>query len=171
MAVPTLKIGGVEFALQTWPATQSYPPLEGATLHRMLNGAGVKQTHWRKLTTTISGTGWAPAALDGIDWSAAVEIACIKPRTIHSATVAATLPAARRSDFADAVLARAIVGGNLVPTPVNVLVNTATATAVAGATGYQFMYYPKANFYSAGPTEDLDVETGVYSWTLTAEEV
>ena len=40
-----------------------------------------------------------------------------------------------------------------------------------GATGYQFMYYPKANFYSAGPTEDLDAETGVYSWSITAEEV
>lgn len=171
MALPTLKIAGVEFARQSFPATQSYPPLEGATVHRMLNGAGVKQTHWRKLTTVISGAGWAPAALDGVDWAQPVEIWCIKPRTIHSDTVSATLPAARRSDFADAVLARAIVAGNLVDTPVNVVSNTATATAVAGATGYQFMYYPKASFLSSGPTEDLDAPTGVYSWSITAEEI
>lgn len=171
MAMPTLKIAGVEFAIQSFPATQEYPPLEGATVHRMLNGAGLKQTHWRKLTTTITGNGWAPAALDGVDWSQPFEISCIKPRTIHSATVTATLPAARRSDMAVNVYARAIVGGELVATPVSVVTNTATATAVAGATGYQFMYYPKANFLSAGPTESLDMQTGVYGWTLTAEEV
>ncbi|MCK9386075.1 MAG: hypothetical protein M0Q15_15810 [Nevskia sp.] len=171
MSVPTLKIAGVEIALQTFPAAQSYGPLEGATVHRMLNGAAVKQQHWRKLTTTISGDGWAPTALAGVDWSAPVEILCMQPRALHSATVNATLPAARRSDLVVNVIALAVVGNELVPTPVSVLVNAATATAVAGATSYQFMYYPKLSCYSSGPEESLDTAGAAYAWSLEAEEI
>lgn len=171
MSVPSLKIAGVEFALQTFPVSQAYRALEGATVHRMMDGVGRKQQHWRKLATSISGDGWAPSALAGIDWSAAIEILCVAPRAIHSATVSATLPAARRTDFSDAVLCRAIVAGELVATPVSVVGNTATATAVAGATGYQFMYYPKLSCYSSGPSESLDLSGAVYGWTIEAEEV
>jgi len=170
MSIPTLKIAGVEFSLQTFAANQSYRPIGGSTLHRKLNGAGAKQTHWSKLGTTLSGDGWAPAALAAVDWSAAVEIYCIEPRAIHSASTSATLPAARRSDLAVNVLAYAVVAGELVATAVSVATDTATATAVTGATSYQFYYYPKLNFYSNGPAESLDMERGVYSWSIEAEE-
>lgn len=171
MGIPVLKIAGIEVALQTFADGQTYGALEGATVHRMLNGAALKQQHWRKLTTTIRGSGWAPLALAGVDWSQPVEILCIQPRAIHSATVSATLPAARRTDFADAVLARAIVGGELVATSVNVVGNAATATVVGGASGYQFMYYPKLNFYSSGPSESLDLGGGEFGWQIEAEEI
>ena len=171
MAVPTLYIAGVGIAVEAFAIGQSYDAIGGSTVHRMLNGAGQKQQHWRKLVTTIRGDGWAPAALAGVDWSAAVEIKCMAPRAINSATVSATLPAARRSDFADAVLARAVVDGRLVSTPVSVIVNAATATAVSGATSYQFMYYPQFSALSNGPSDDLDMERGIYGWSLTAEEV
>lgn len=171
MSLPSLKIGGVEIALQTFPVTQTYRPLEGSTVHRMLDGSALKQQHWRKLATSISGDGWAPAALAGVDWSAAVEILCVQPRAIHSATVNATLPAARRSDLTTNVYCRAVVAGELVETPVSVLVNAATADAVAGATSYQFYYYPKLSCYSSGPTESLDLGGAAYAWSLEAEEV
>lgn len=171
MIAPKLIIAGVEIALQTFPVTQEYSPLEGATLHRKLNGAGVKQTHWRRLATSIAGEGWAPAALAGVDWSAAVEISCIAPRAISSATVNATLPAARRSDLTTNVYCCAVVNGELVETSVSVLVNAATATAVSGATSYQFYYYPKLSCLSSGPSESLNLSGAAYSWTLTAEEV
>lgn len=170
MAVPTLKIAGVEFSLQTFPVSQTYRQIEGATLHRMLNGAGVKQHHWGKLATTISGDGWSPAALAGVDWSASFEILCVQPRAVHSATVTATLPAARRSDLAINVFAFAVVAGQLVSTPVSVATNTATCTAVSGATSYQVYYYPKIQSYSSGPTETLDMTGAAYSWSLEAEE-
>lgn len=88
MNAPKLIIAGVEIALQTFPTAQAYSRVDGgsATL-RMLDGAGLKQTQWAKLATSISGDGWAPAALAGVDWSQAVEISCIAPRAIHSATV------------------------------------------------------------------------------------
>jgi hypothetical protein len=171
MSLPSLKIAGVEISIQAFPITQDYAPIEGATVHRMLNGAGLKQTHWRKLRTSVNGEGWSPPALAGVDWSAPVEILCVQARVINSATVNATLPAARRSDLAVNVLAYAIVGGLLVATPVVVSTNAATATAVTGATSYQFHYYPKLSCYSSGPTESLDMQGAAYSWTLEAEEV
>lgn len=171
MSLPALKIAGIEIPQDVWPSSQTYGQIEGATVHRMLDGSALKQQHWRKLSVRIAGDGWAPAALAGVDWSAAVEIQCIAPRAIHSATVNATLPAARRSDLAENVWATAIVAGRLVETSVSVLVNAATATAVAGATSYQFYYYPKLSCYSSGPSESLDVSGAAYGWTLEAEEV
>lgn len=171
MIAPLLKIAGVEVALHTFPTVQTYDVLEGATLHRMLNGAGAKQTHWRKLSTQISGDGWAPVALAGVDWTVPVEIACIQPRSLHSTTNSATLPSARRSDLTTNVYARAVVSGELVETAVSMAADVATATAVPGATSYQFWYYPKLNFYSSGPSESLDLSGAAYAWELTAEEV
>lgn len=171
MKAPKLIVAGVEIALQTFPVNQSYKPIEGAPVHRMLNGAALKQQHWRKLGTSIAGDGWAPPALAAVDWSVPVEISCIQPRAIHSGTVNATLPAARRADLDVNVLARAVVNGELVETPVSVLVNAATATAVAGASSYQFWYYPKLSFYSSGPTESLDLAGAAFGWQLEAEEV
>jgi hypothetical protein len=171
MALPTLKIAGVEFAQETFPSSQTYSRVDGGSnLHRKLSGAGAQQTHWNKLATRISGEGWSPAALAGVDWSTSVEILCIQPRAIHSSSNVATLPAARRSDLTVNVLAYAVVGGALVSTPVNVVTNTATATTVSGATSYQFYYFPKANFFSRGPVLDLDLEGAVYGWSLEAEE-
>lgn len=171
MKAPKLIIAGVEIALQTFPASQSYARVDGgAALLRMLNGTGLKQTQWTKLATSINGDGWAPAALAGIDWSQAVEISCVAPRAIHSATVNATLPAGRRSDVTVSVLCRAVVNGELVDTPVSVVGDAATATAVSGASSYQFYYYPKLNFYSNGPRENLDLSGAAYSWQIDAEE-
>jgi len=171
MSLPTLKIGGFEIPREVYPASQTFSNLGGESLKRMLNGAAKKQSHWRKLGTTIRGEGWAPAALAGIDWTQPVEIMSMAPRAIASATTSATLPAARRSDFTDNVFARAIVSGQLVETPVSLAGNVATATAVAGASGYQFHFYPKFSVYSAGPSESVDFGNGQYGWELTAEEV
>lgn len=170
MSLPSLKIAGVEFSVQTFPAVQTYDQIEGATLHRFRDGAALKQQHWRKISTTLSGSGWMSPALAGVDWSQPVEIHCISPRTINSATASAVLPAARRSDFTGAVFCHAVVAGALISTPVVVSTNTATATAVAGATAYQFSYYPKLSFYSSGPQEELDIESATYAWQLTGEE-
>ncbi|MEN6539425.1 MAG: hypothetical protein ABFC67_07440 [Mizugakiibacter sp.] len=172
MSLPALKIAGIEIPQDVWPMRQSYSKVNGgSTPHRMMNGAALKQQHWRKLSTTIQGEGWAPPALAGVDWSVPVEIQCVQPRSIHSATTSATLPAARRSDLAVNVWATALVNGRVVDTPVSVVGDVATATTVAGASAYQFYYYPKLMFYSDGPTEDLDMERAAYPWQLTAEEV
>lgn len=172
MSLPSLIIAGVEIPLEVFPASQEYGRVDGgSTPNRMWNGSLLRQTHWTKLSTRIAGEGWCPPALAGVDWSVPVEIACVQPRAINSATVNATLPAARRSDLTENVFATAIVSGRLVETPVSVLVNAATATAVAGASSYQFYYYPKLNFDTRGPRESLDLSGAAYGWTIEAEEV
>jgi hypothetical protein len=64
-----------------------------------------------------------------------------------------------------------VVGGLLVATPVSVSTNAASATAVTGATSYQFHYYPKLSCYSSGPTESLDLSGAAYGWSLEAEQI
>lgn len=168
--LPRLIIAGIALPNEPWCAWQEYRALDGgSTVHRMLNGAALKQTHWRRLVTTIRGDGWAPPALDAVDWSQPVEIACIQPRAASGATVSAVLPSARRADVAP--LAYAVVGVGLVATPLASLVgDTATATAVPGAAAYKFLYWPKLDFVSDGPVVALDAERGIYGWTLDAEE-
>lgn len=172
MSYPFLVIAGIRLPYESYPASQSYAPLEdGSILHRTLNGTGIKQTHFSKLVTTIEGDGFTPAPLDGVDWSAAVSISCIKPMVLNSASNVATLPAARRSDLTDNVLARALVDGYEVATPVNVVGNTATATVVAGASAYRFWYFPVLSCFSRGPQRSLGIENAAWRWSLTAEEV
>jgi len=171
MSFAMLKIGGIEIPFQVYAAEQGFGPLEGSTVLRKLNGAGVKQTHWRKLVVNVSGSGFVPPALAGIDWTQPVEFACITRRSIGSATVSATIPSARRSDISPPVEAFAVVNGYLVPTAVVVTVDTAVATAVAGASGYQFHYYPKVNCFSQGPREGFNYAQASASWSIEAEEV
>jgi len=169
---PTLIIAGVPIPFVVYPDSQTYRRIEAATVHRMLNGAAQKTTHWEKLATTISGNGWAPPALAGVDWSVPVEIACVAPRSQHSATTAATLPAARRSDLDTNVYAFAVVDGEIIETPLASLVgNVATATAVTGADAYAFYYYPLITCVSPGVDESLDLSGAVYAWSVSAEQV
>lgn len=171
MSVPNLKIAGIEISLHEWPASQSYASLEqGQTLHRMASGAAFAQQHWRKSVIRINGVGWAPPALQSVDFSAAIVISCISPRSIASATVNATLPTARRSDAAP--YAAALVDGKLVNTPMSLVGNAATATAVSGASGYRFFYYPELTCLALrGVEETLSTETGAFTWSLEAEEI
>lgn len=174
MIAPKLIIAGVEIPLEAFPASQEYARLdEGRAVHTMLNGAALVQTHFDKLVTRISGEGWAPSALDGVDWGVPVEISCIKPRCVVSNTVSALLPAARRSDLSPlpSVFAMAVVAGELVPTTVSMAGHLATAAAVPSATSYRFCYYPKLNFVAPqGVTESLSLGGATYSWSIEARE-
>lgn len=169
MSVPTLKIAGIEISMHEFPARQTYRDLGGLAFHRMANGAAISQQHWRKLGIGISGDGWAPPALLGVDWSAPVVVSCIAPRSVASATINATLPAARRSDAAP--YAMALVSGKLVPTPMSLVGAAATATAVSGASGYRFFYYPELTCYALnGVEESMDAVSASFSWSIDAEE-
>ncbi|MBS0442820.1 MAG: hypothetical protein JSR38_12755, partial [Proteobacteria bacterium] len=82
-----------------------------------------------------------------------------------------TLPAARRSDAAPFGFALD-ASGLLRPTAVTLAGNVATLIAVAGATGYQVLYYPLLTIRApAGPRCSYDAAGAVASWELTCEEV
>lgn len=150
--------------------SQTYEPLGGRALLRMLSGAAVLQSHWAKVRTVVRGNGRYPDALAGIDWSTSFTLSCAAPLGIHAAGTAITLPAARRSDWAP--FAMALVDGRLVPTTISIVINAATLGAVSGATGYVAYYFPTLTCYavSAGPSRSFDGRAHNAGWELIAEE-
>lgn len=148
--------------------SQTYESFGGRSLRRAMNGAAVIQSHWNKLRTRISGSGWVPAGLSGLDLTATHTLKCVAPQAIYSASNSIALPVARRADLAP--YGFAIVAGQPVETAVSVATNTATLTTVAGATAYQVMYYPQLTVVIAEINFDTDAAGAVFGWTLTAEE-
>ena len=69
---------------------QSIEPIGGSETRRMANGAAYKMTHWGKHRISISGSGWIPAPLVGINYAAPFEIELAKPEAF---AVGESLPA------------------------------------------------------------------------------
>lgn len=164
-------IGGLRVAFDSaYTLTQSYTEIGGSTLHRMLNGAGVKQQHWSKLRTVISGSGRVPIGLNSLDYTSPIEIQCMAAMSLSSSsTNVFTLPAARRSDWAP--VGYALVDGRLVRTSCAVATNTATLGTVSGASGYQVLYWPTLTVYAGKPTISYNGRAADGGWSLEAEEV
>ena len=153
--------------------TQSYDDFGSSVIQRMMDGTGKKQTNWTKIKTTLSGRGWVPAGLDGVDFSnpAGVLLKCAAAKMISSASNVAVLPADRRSDAGYEVRGYALVAGVRIDTTVGISTNTATLGAVAGATAYQFEYFPQIMVFAKLSSSGVDVTEANYSWRIEAEEV
>lgn len=148
--------------------SQSYETIGGTTLHRMLNGAGVQQVHWRKIRTIISGSGRVPDGLAGVNFDSAIAIQCMAPLSLSAAGNVFTLPAARRTDWQP--VGYALVSGQLVASPVVVVTNTATVQAVSGASGYQVLYWPILTCIAQPPSREFSGRGTVAHWSIEAEE-
>lgn len=173
-------LGGVVVPIESaLDFSQTYEPLGGVARLRMMSGALVQQVGWRKLRTTLSGAGWWPSGLEGLDYDSALTLLCAAPRAILSASNAIALPSARRTDAGYTPVgharltggATAVGGGELVPTPLTLAADVATLTPVAGATGYQVAYWPVLSVLADPPTMEADLPGAAHRWTLTAEEV
>lgn len=159
--------------------TQRYEPLGGVARLRLMSGAAVQQVHWRRWRTTIEGDGWWPPGLDGLDYDAPLTLACIQQRTLQSASNIIVLPAARRADAPYTPVGHAIVpgagtvalGGDLVPTALALVGDTATLTTVTGAVAYQVTYWPQLTVFADPPAAQLDAAGAAHRWSLVAEEV
>jgi hypothetical protein len=163
-------IGGIEIGFSaSHEISQTYEPVGGRSTRRLLNGAALLQHHWAKLNTTIQGSGRLPEGLAGLDYTAPIEIKCLAPRSIFAAGTSITLPASRRTDRAP--VGYAIVNGNLVRTAISIATNTATLTAVSGASGYLVAYYPILTVYAAPPRTTFDGRGPIGGWELIGEEI
>lgn len=172
-------IGGVVIELpQSIQMTQTYEEFGGVTTHRMMSGASVRQTVWTRLKTTITVEGFLPPGLEGIDWKSAVELKCGLPRTISSAVSNIAIPTNRRTDAGFTPTGSALVDGMWVLTrPCTVSGNVATVAEPVDflgnpltATQYQVAYYPKFTAFISPPNISYNRTSGMYSWTLEAEE-
>jgi hypothetical protein len=178
--VALFTLGGIAVAAEAVVGfAQSYEPLGGVARLRMMSGAAVQQVHWRRLRTVLSGDGWWPAGLDGLDYDAQLTLACAAPRSIRSASNVIVLPAGRRADAGYTPIGHALLtgagtqvgGGDLVPTPVSMGGDTATLTVVSGAAGYQVTWWPVLIVFADPPTAETDARGATHRWSLTAEEV
>lgn len=169
-----LIIGGITVpvtARQT--LSQAYEAVPGgAALLRMADGSLVKQFRWQKTATRINASGATAPGLEAIDWNAPIVLHCAEPRQMAGSGLVYTLPAARRSDSGFTPQGYAWVNGEWVPTAVALATNTATLTAVPGATQYRVRWWPLLTVEcEAPPQQEYDFNTGRYSWSWAAEEV
>lgn len=166
-----LKIGSFELPVYAgFDLAQRYEPIGGEAILRAVSGRGIKQMTWGKLRVTTSGSGWVPAGLESLDFTAQHSLACIVPETVPAvfATRQATLPTTRRSDSGHVPYGLAqLAGGQTVETPATMAGNVATVTAVTGAVAYQVGYYPLLTCWVNRPTRSGPG----FSWEFTAEEV
>ena len=168
----TIVIGGVSIPdLAALELQQTYEPIGGEMTLRTIGGSAIKQITWQKWRTTITGGGWLPFGLSSLDYSAQMAVACIVPRGVVCSGLSATLPAARRSDTGYVPWGVALLADQTTQvTAATMAGNVATLDAVAGAIGYQAMYYPLLQCYVSRPKEQGVRETASYGWSIVAEE-
>lgn len=169
---PDLAVNGLRIPLQIGAQIQqSYEDLGGFTLLRLGAGAAVPQQSWRKTRTTLSAQGIAPPGLAAVDWTQPVTLSCVAARSIQSASNIINIPAERRTDappYGWAVMP----DGTLKPTLVAAAGSTATLTPVAGAAGYQVLWYPLLSVYAvAGVRVSYDAAGAAAAWEIVCEEI
>ncbi|PIA66363.1 hypothetical protein CDR19_25080 [Ectopseudomonas toyotomiensis] len=166
-----LVLGGVAISKHAGAIRQNYEPIGGSTLARLSGGTGVKLTHWRKWRTTAAGTGELDPGLDLLDYSQHLELLCVKPRGIESASTSIELPPgiAWRTDEAPWALAQ--LGDQWIETTLVIGEGNAQLAAVTGAVRYRFCYLPRLLVSTEGPVSEFDQASGRYNWSLVAEQV
>lgn len=104
MNYPTLIIAGVTLPLRSWlEVQQTYEPAAGNTRRRLADGGLFNMTRWRRWKTTLSGSGWIPAPLLGIDYDQPITIHCVQPMAFR---VGESLPSgwSARTDYPEVLL-------------------------------------------------------------------
>lgn len=75
-----LKIAGRTISLAAMlDYDQQIEAIGGSEIRRMASGAAFKMTHWQKHRISLSASGWIPAPLIGVNYSAPFEIELAKP--------------------------------------------------------------------------------------------
>lgn len=165
-----LVLGGVAIEPDCGPIRMRYEPFGGSSELRMADGAGYKQTHWRKTRISASSSGYLDPALEHLDYSRPLELWCIKQLMVGGSALAYEIPPAdkRRPDLDP--LGFALVGVRWVETPLVLDANVATLTPVPGASRYRVGWYPRYLVLTDGVLSEFDEARGVYDWSLEARE-
>jgi hypothetical protein len=141
----------------------------GSASFRLARGALIKQTVWDKLRVTLTGEGWCPVGLGGLDYSQSMTLKCGLPESITGGAVV-TLPAARRTDTGFLPFARAHTPTGWQQTAVSIAGNVATCTAVSGAVAYSVWYYPQLTVFANPPSVEFDGAGAAVAWEIVCEE-
>ena len=171
MLAPFFSLGGVVVpVLASLELEQTYAPIGGYATLRMLDGAGVRQTQWQRLRTSLTGSGPIPAGLEALDYSQPQELLCAAPRSLIVTAPTANLPVARRTDAGYLPTALALVDGKPAPTTLTIAGDVATIAAVTGAQQYVIRYWPRITVLAETPTVSFSHFRAQWQWTLEAEQ-
>jgi hypothetical protein len=173
MTIRTLEIGAVKIPLPAvYNFSQSYEAIGGSALLRMMSGAGIKQSHWNRLRTNISGGGLLPIGLSTVDFSVSHVLKCATPRLVYANSNVITIPANRRTDAGYEPYAFAFMPDHTLKSiSLSVVNHVATCAVTSGAVAYAVGYTPQFTAFMNPPNESYDVTNAEPSWDLVAEEV
>lgn len=160
-----LIIGGVDIPKEALGGlSQTYAPLGGSQIKRLLSGSAVKITLWQKTQITTVGAGAMPAGLDGLDYTQALQMSCVAPMSIGGTASGLSVPprytARQDAGYAPAEWAR-LDSGLWVPS---------SDSRASGASLFRLYFYPILQVLADPPTEVEHID-GSRQWTLTAQEV
>lgn len=172
MSFQTFELAGIEVPVfSVINFNQTYSQIGGETVLRMQSGTAIKQVHWSKIATTITGSGTIPPGLLGLDYSVSMVLKCAAKRAYTSVSNVITLPAARRTDPEHAPRGFGMVDRELVATTISIVGDDATMGGVAGAQYYVVHYWPQLTVFASPPEEAMDINGAANNWSLEAEEV
>lgn len=172
MTIPTLTLGGVPLVLHSGAPELSVESLAGTARARMSEGALVQMTHWSgKAAGTVSGQGWMPPGLDGLDYTQPLELLSTQQQSITGSALSVVLSSTPRSDCPPWALA--LVGEHWVDTPCVLDGDVVTAEPVAGATLYSISWFPAFTVFAAAPNKTVSSGNGAapHGWSIAWEEI
>jgi hypothetical protein len=179
----TLELGGVVIPITSAHSfSQTYAPLGGSVVLRMLDGGAVKQQHWEKIRTGISGEGVLPPGIENLSFKDPLVLKCGAVRgTTSVSPTGIAIPVERRSDAGFLPEGFAWVPDTSEPSlgawvSTSIVINagppdTADLGAVAGATQYRITYFPEITVFADPPEVETDVHGKAVSWSIDAEQV
>ena len=165
MAYPRITLGGVEIVLHAGAPVETVEPIGGEVVLRLSQGAAVKMQHWTKRAGSISGQGWMPPGLDGLDYSQPLVLLSTQQENIVGPGLVYTLTSTPRPDVEP--WAQAFVDGHWYRTGCDVADGVATVEAVAGATLYQVSWMPAFSVLARRPAK---AQSSVHDWSIAWEE-
>ncbi|VEE17586.1 hypothetical protein [Ectopseudomonas mendocina] len=165
-----LVLGGIEILPHSGPIRQRYEYFGGSRELRMASGRGVKQTHWRKTSTSISATGHLDPALESLDYSRPLELLCVAPKWVGGTALVYELPAAQKRRPDQQPWAIAMVGGNWVDTGLVLDGDVATVAPIPGARAYRVGWLPRLMVLTDGPVTETDDSRELIDWSMDARE-
>jgi hypothetical protein len=170
MSQPMIMLGGVPIVLHAGAPEMSAQPMAGAAIVRMSDGAAVKMTHWSgKASGSISGSGWMPPGLDGLDFDGPLRLHSTQQESVTTTATSVILNSTPREDVAPWALA--LVRGQWVGTTCSYADGQVDITPIPGATLYSVAWLPVYWVFASKPPKSLSAGSAAHGWTLDWEEV
>lgn len=169
MSLPMVMLGGVPIDLHAGAPAQQYSSLGGPAIVRLSAGKGIPMTHWQKTAISVSGSGWMPPGLDGLDYTQPLELRCTKPLSVAGVQLEFLLPGTPRPDVAP--WAQSLVGGIWRGSELVLDGGVARIESVPGAALYRVCWMPVFIVTVTTRRGDLDATTATHGWQIDCEEL